>query len=339
MIVTLFHCEDAVAAILHDAYQGDVVVGAAGAGVHFNGERLPPFHHSVQSKRSTIGWTQGYAVKGDPLARTVRDRAESQVKRLIATWSPVIDTIRLLNGQFGAIVSFDGEITDLSAARALVPELRWFGSTGFHAAGRTGVSSWDRPTIVKELAAAIRAHPGLCGTARRLGDEIARRRTRAWLVRPNRSNDRSHVGLSGWSHWVELDRRIVIVPASAMKQLLPRRIPSAATATRWTMFGTHSSEPVDYPAYGARVAARVVEQRKRRRSHYVVVPGTESRWLPTKSPASAVRSSPTNTRRGWRGSHNDANIIAIGLRGSRGTRSRVNARSWCFETRSSSRSI
>ncbi len=41
----------------------------------------------------------------------------------MATWSPVIETIRVLDGTFGGIVSYDGEFTDLSVARALVPAL------------------------------------------------------------------------------------------------------------------------------------------------------------------------------------------------------------------------
>jgi myo-inositol-1(or 4)-monophosphatase len=160
MIVTLFHGEDAVAAILHDAFQGDMVVGAAGAGVHYNDDRLPLFDRRLEARRATIGWTQGYAVKGDPLARAVRDCAEVQVKRLIATWSPVIDTILLLKGQFGAIVSFDGEITDLSAARALVPELggavRRFSRGGADRRFIVGPAH-----IVDELAAAITTLQGL----------------------------------------------------------------------------------------------------------------------------------------------------------------------------------
>ena len=94
------------------------------------------------------------------VARAVRDRAEGMGKRLIATWSPVIDTIRLLTGHFGAIVSFDGEITDLSAARALVPEL---GGTvrRFSRRGQDRRFIVGPPHIVDELSAAIEGMDGL----------------------------------------------------------------------------------------------------------------------------------------------------------------------------------
>jgi myo-inositol-1(or 4)-monophosphatase len=160
MIVALFHRGEPVAGILHDAFQGDTAIGAAGAGVYLDGERLAPLDEPPPLQRATIGWTQGYAVVGDPLARAVRDCAEAQVKRLLCTWSPVIDTMRVLNGQFGAIVSFDGEITDLAAARALVPEL----GGAVHRFSRGGQDLRfivGQRHIVEQLAAAIERIPGL----------------------------------------------------------------------------------------------------------------------------------------------------------------------------------
>lgn len=123
VIVTLFHENEPIAAILHDAWQADTVIGAARHGVFMNEKQLKHLDDSLSPNTSTIGWTQGYAVQDDPVARSVRNTAEAATKRLLATWSPVIDSIRVLTGHFGAIVSYDGEITDLSAARVLVPEL------------------------------------------------------------------------------------------------------------------------------------------------------------------------------------------------------------------------
>ncbi|MDE2915395.1 MAG: inositol monophosphatase family protein [Paracoccaceae bacterium] len=123
IIVTLCFEDEPVAAILHDAHQNEIVYGTQAGPIHFDDVELPPLRPYRPLSSATIGWTQGYAVRDDPTARRVRDRVESRAKRLMATWSPVIETIKVLNGKFGGIVSYDGEFTDLSAARALVPAL------------------------------------------------------------------------------------------------------------------------------------------------------------------------------------------------------------------------
>lgn len=123
MIVSLCFRGEPVAAILHDAYREDTVHGTRNGPVFLNGAPLSPLRPERPLRTATIGWTQGYAVRDDPTARQVRDRVEANAKRLIATWSPVIETIKVLTGKFGGMVSYDGEFTDLSAARALVPAL------------------------------------------------------------------------------------------------------------------------------------------------------------------------------------------------------------------------
>lgn len=123
VIVTLCFENEPVAAILHDAHQDESVYGTQAGPVYLDGIKLPPLQPRKPLSSATIGWTQGYAVRDDPVARRLRDRVESRAKRLMATWSPVIETIKVLTGKFGGIVSYDGEFTDLSAARALVPAL------------------------------------------------------------------------------------------------------------------------------------------------------------------------------------------------------------------------
>lgn len=149
-----------MAAILHDAWQADTIVGATRHGVFMNGRRLGRLDDSLPPEKATIGWTQGYAVQDDPVARAVRDAAEAGTKRLLATWSPVIDSIRVLTGHFGAIVSYDGEITDLSAARALVPELGGK-VVRFSREGEDRRFIVGRAVIVDSLAQRIGEVPGL----------------------------------------------------------------------------------------------------------------------------------------------------------------------------------
>ena len=123
VILTLCFKDEPVAAILHDAYQNESVYGTLAGPVYLDGVELPSLRPYKPLSAATIGWTQGYAVRDDPVARRVRDQVEGKAKRLMATWSPVIETIKVLTGKFGGIVSYDGEFTDLSAARALVPAL------------------------------------------------------------------------------------------------------------------------------------------------------------------------------------------------------------------------
>lgn len=123
MIVSLCFNGEPVGAILHDAYQGDMVFGTREGPVIMNDLALPKLIADKPLSSVTIGWTQGYALRDDPNARRVRDRVEASSKRLFSTWSPVIETIKLLHGKFGGMVSYDGEFTDLTAAQALVPGL------------------------------------------------------------------------------------------------------------------------------------------------------------------------------------------------------------------------
>ncbi|WP_349368940.1 inositol monophosphatase [Salinarimonas sp.] len=123
MIVSLCFRGEPVAAILHDAHREETVHGTRHGPVFLNGAPLPALSPEKPLRSATIGWTQGYAVGDDPTARRVRDRVEANAKRLMATWSPVIETMKVLTGKFGGMVSYDGEFTDLSAARALVPAL------------------------------------------------------------------------------------------------------------------------------------------------------------------------------------------------------------------------
>ncbi len=160
VIVALLKDDVPIAGVIHDSYLGDTVYGAAGGGVWKNGRPLPNLPADVDIRRTTIGWTQGYAVQNDPVARAVRDAAEAEVKRLFISWSPVIDTIRVLSGQFGAIVSFDGEVSDLSAARVLVPELGG-GVAQYSSKGENRRYIVGHTGVVEQLTAAVEAVTGV----------------------------------------------------------------------------------------------------------------------------------------------------------------------------------
>ncbi len=123
VILGLFYEEQAVGGILYEPIQNDLIYGANGAGVFHNNNRLSPLSTHVPLTRATIGWTQGYATKGDPAAQTCLNRLDQSVKRVFQSWAPVFDSIRFLNGDFAALVSYDGEVTDFSAVRGLAPEL------------------------------------------------------------------------------------------------------------------------------------------------------------------------------------------------------------------------
>ena len=111
-----------VVGAVHDAHNKRTIAGRQGGGV-YEGERKIQMSWSGKSpSKMTIGWTQGYGVGLDPTARAMRDHIEANCKRVIANWSPVIDTGLILTGGMDAIVSYDAERTDLSAASVLIPE-------------------------------------------------------------------------------------------------------------------------------------------------------------------------------------------------------------------------
>jgi myo-inositol-1(or 4)-monophosphatase len=123
VILGLFYEEQAVGGILYEPVQNDLIYGATGAGVFHNDIRLSPLSVDLPLRRATVGWTQGYAIKGDPVAQACLNRLDLSCKRVFQSWAPVFDSIRFLTGDFAALVSYDGEFTDFSAVRGLAPEL------------------------------------------------------------------------------------------------------------------------------------------------------------------------------------------------------------------------
>ncbi|AWV00669.1 inositol-phosphate phosphatase [Burkholderia sp. JP2-270] len=121
--LTLCYAGEPVAAILYDAYQDETVHGIRGGLIFHNHTPLRDLRPDASLGNSTIGWTQGYAVRHDPVARQVRDVVEQHSNRLLATGSHAIDTIKIATGKFGGIVSFDADANPLCAARVIVPAL------------------------------------------------------------------------------------------------------------------------------------------------------------------------------------------------------------------------
>ncbi|AJK45618.1 inositol monophosphatase family protein [Burkholderia plantarii] len=121
--LTLCHLDEPVAAILYDAYQDEMVHGIRNGPIFHNQVPLRELSTGQSLRHSTIGWMQGHAMRDDPLARQIREIVERHSKRLLATWSPVIDTIKIATGRFGGTVSFDGASTDVSAAQVIIPAL------------------------------------------------------------------------------------------------------------------------------------------------------------------------------------------------------------------------
>nr|WP_254225678.1 inositol monophosphatase family protein [Burkholderia glumae] len=120
--LTLCYLGEPVAAILYDAYQDEMVHGIRNGPIFHNHVPLRELSGGQSLKHSTIGWMQGHA-GATTLARRIREIVELHSKRLLTTWSPVIDMIKIATGRFGGTVSLDGASTGVSAAQVIIPAL------------------------------------------------------------------------------------------------------------------------------------------------------------------------------------------------------------------------
>lgn len=120
--VSLLHRGTPVLGVVHDAHHARTLAGAQGLGAFEGSRRLEMAWQARPDAALTIGWCQGYGVKGNPFARQLREKLETSCKRVLATWSPIVDLFLLLTGKLDAFVAYDSELADFAGGLVLVPE-------------------------------------------------------------------------------------------------------------------------------------------------------------------------------------------------------------------------
>lgn len=120
--VSLTHRGTPVLGVVHDGHHRRTLAGARGLGAREQERPLQLTWDARPNAALTIGWCQGYGVRGNAAARELKERVETNCKRVLATWSPIVDLFLLLTGKLDAFVAYDSELADIAGGLVLVPE-------------------------------------------------------------------------------------------------------------------------------------------------------------------------------------------------------------------------
>lgn len=125
--ITLCEGTRPVVAVVHDSPRRRTFWAIAGQGAWLStegGEATPLAVAAAEPlSRTTISFTQGYAVGHDDSRRNVLfDALESGTKRVLRTWAPSFDWGLLVTGRLGAVVAYRNEIWDLVGGTLLAEE-------------------------------------------------------------------------------------------------------------------------------------------------------------------------------------------------------------------------
>ena len=120
--ITACEKEQPVVAVVHDSIRDITTSAVRGQGAR-RGERRLNLGEAKDLKRTTVSWTQGYAVAHDDPFRThAVDMMERTTKRVLRTWSPSIDWGLVAAGHVGAFVAYRNEVWDLIGGVLIVEE-------------------------------------------------------------------------------------------------------------------------------------------------------------------------------------------------------------------------
>ncbi|HEV2074283.1 MAG TPA: inositol monophosphatase family protein [Thermomicrobiales bacterium] len=114
--------DEPVVAVVHDSVR-DITTSAIRDGGATRGERRLTLGEAPPLNRSTLSWTQGYAVSyDDPFRTRAMESMERATKRVLRTWSPSIDWGLVAAGHIGAFVAYRNEVWDLLGGALIVQE-------------------------------------------------------------------------------------------------------------------------------------------------------------------------------------------------------------------------
>jgi myo-inositol-1(or 4)-monophosphatase len=145
--LTVCQGDEPVVAVVHDSVRDVTTSAVRDQGARRDDRRLvlgeaPPLN------RTTLSWTQGYAVThDDPFRMRTVEAMERSAKRVLRTWSPSIDWGLVASGHVGAFVAYRNEIWDLIGGALIVQEA---GGVVYNAPGVDCVVAGHR-RIVDEL--------------------------------------------------------------------------------------------------------------------------------------------------------------------------------------------
>jgi myo-inositol-1(or 4)-monophosphatase len=122
--VCLTACQgnDPVVAVVHDSVRDVTTSAIRGQGAR-RGDRQMLLGAPSRLDRTTLSWTQGYAVTfDDPFRTRAIATLERTAKRVLRTWSPSIDWGLIAAGPVGAFVAYRNEVWDLIGGALIAEE-------------------------------------------------------------------------------------------------------------------------------------------------------------------------------------------------------------------------
>lgn len=111
-----------VVAAVHESTSRITTSAYLGGGAWRNGQRTR-IGSFPDLARTTVSWTQGYAVAmDDPAVRRIAFDLQMTFKRVLGTWSPSIDWSLIAAGRVGAVAAWRNELHDLLCGELIVAE-------------------------------------------------------------------------------------------------------------------------------------------------------------------------------------------------------------------------
>ncbi|QKG83692.1 inositol monophosphatase [Kroppenstedtia pulmonis] len=119
--IALLHIDRPVLGVICDSHMEQVYMAQAGMGAVCGQEKIQVCFKKDPA-RMTIGWIQGYQVKGDQQARCLYQTLAGSFKRVLSLWAPSIQWCMLARGDLDGIVLYRSEAEDLYAGLLLAQE-------------------------------------------------------------------------------------------------------------------------------------------------------------------------------------------------------------------------
>src|SRR5699024_6798595 len=120
--ITVCDGDQPIVAVMHDSVR-DIATSAVRDGGTFRNDRQVNMGDATSLDRTTLSWSQGYAVEDDdPFRVRAMEAMERSSRRVLRTWSPSIDWGLLAAGHTGAFVLYRNEVWDLIGGLLIAEE-------------------------------------------------------------------------------------------------------------------------------------------------------------------------------------------------------------------------
>ena len=170
-----------VLGVVHDPVEQQTWSAVRRGGAFGPGGRLPRPACRPAPHGPVLAWTQGHGVaREDASARALKLVLESNARRVLQLWAPLLSWVMLARGDIDGIVGYRAEAVDLPAGALIAAE------AGIAVCGHDGQPFDERIGLPASGRSFVAGHPAnigrltaLVATARRIAPQLAGLRTAA----------------------------------------------------------------------------------------------------------------------------------------------------------------